>query len=316
MRPKQVKIVEEVKPVEPTKTQAQLADEAMQRKAIMDGLDSNKAKKDVQLRTVQELELEIKKIREQMDNLVGEYNTKVRINENLGNSIRSAQANLALFENMFAEKNEKRLAELEKKIKQNAEADAELQKMISENRELKKSLQNDRNSFDNEREQNRQLVYAAKSALEQNLAMWKNREADVLDREEKIKQEKAEFEAYKESLTPEIARITSIKNENDLLIKKIELQRLEIERSRLAVTREKELAEEKRLIAFAQIEDAKLRVSNEEARLRKWEQDLKDSALELKARQADVDRILVRQNLEKEIKHHEAEIASAKEKKK
>lgn len=312
-KPIEVKKVEKIeKVVEPVKSQAQIAEEMAHKKAILDGLDANKKKKDVQLKTVEELEAHIQKVRQEADNLVGEYNMKVRVNENLGNSIASAQSNLALFDAQFEAKNAKRLKELEKKVAEVEAADKEFQALILDNREKQKTLANEQTKFEMEREQNRQLVHAANTALDQNNAMWSAKEADLLKREEELKGEKAKFEDYKASLEPEANRITSIKNENGLLLQKVEMQNFEMERRRLSSVRERELADEARVASQTKLDQQKQNIANEDARLRKWEQELKDQALELRVQSEQVAKVLRREQLEKEIKANEVEKKASK----
>lgn len=294
-----------VEKIEPKKSEAELQQEALEKKAILDGLNSQKLKKDAQLKTVDELHLHIKQLHNEINSLVADHETKRRANESLANSIRSAQTELALFEKQFADKNAKRLAELDKKLKEVAEADATMQALIRENRETKQNLAREKSLFVQERENNRQLVHAANTALNQNNAQWKVKEEDLLQREAALKADKEAFESYKDSLNPEIARITSIKNENELLLQKIEMQRLDMERLRASSIREKEVATETALVSKAKSEQDRQRIANEEARLRKWEQDLKDSALEMRAREAEYNRVIRREKLEAEIKQAE-----------
>jgi hypothetical protein len=298
---------EQIKPkVVAKEVKARVSDEDLvKQKTFADSLNAEKKKRDVQTQTVTSLEDNIIKLQSKLNDLVSDYNMKVRINENLGNSIASSQANLALFEAQFAQKNSDKLKDYNRKLASVESADKELQALLKENRQLKDTLSNELGQFRQEREQNRQLVHSANSALAHNNAIWLTKEADLLDREKLLAAEKAAFEDYKASLQPEVARITSIKNENTMLLQKIEMQNLEMERSRLASVNERQKAEEARAIAKAQVEEQRKVTQNEEARLRKWEQDLKDSALELRANKIEVDKIIYREKLKAEVDAHQ-----------
>jgi hypothetical protein len=301
-------------PVEAIKAMFSKEDEALQRKVLSDSLNSEKAKKDVQLMTVAQLEGHIIELRAKFDGLAQEYNQKNAVNANLGSSIQSAHNDLAQVKALFDKKNAEMLAELTKKLKDVNEADGQYQAMLKEVTAKSAQLEQERSTFHNERENNRQLVASANEALAQNNVEWKKREADILQREEALKDEKIEFELYKASLSPEIKRITSIKNENELLLKKVEMQNAEMERRRIEAENSKQIAEEASLASKAQAQQERQRIQNEEARLRKWEQDLKDSALELRVKQTEADKIIYREKLQAEVERHESAMAS-KEKK-
>lgn len=271
------------------------------KKIISDQLNSEKAKKDVQIRTVDELEKRIKSLQAEIDALVIDFNHKRAINENLGASIASAHSNLSMLDRKFAEANAKMLAQYEKKMAEVVEADKQLQQLLKETREKEQDLERQRGLFESERVANRQLLHAAESALTQNNAQWKNIEADLLIREAELKKQKEDFESYKESLQPEISRITSIKNENALYLQKIEQQRLDMENQRLAVVREREAMEEKLAIANAATLQERERIKARDAELRNWEQNLKDYDLEIRAKNEEANRILRREKLEKEL---------------
>jgi hypothetical protein len=64
-----------------------------------------------------------------------------------------------------------------------------------------------------------------RNALNQNNVEWAKREKDILDREEVLKNDRSLFELEKAALAPEAERITSIKNENVLLLQEIEREK-------------------------------------------------------------------------------------------
>jgi len=307
LEPKKVeKIVPVVAKIEAPVQVLSKEDEALARKVLSDSLNSEKAKKDVQIRTVTELESYIIELRAKFDGLAQEYNQKKAINDNLGASIQSAHNDMSQVRALFEKKNSEMLAELTKKLKDVNEADGQYQTMLKEVTAKSAQLEQERSTFHNERENNRQLVQSATEALAQNNVEWKKREADILQREEALKDEKIDFELYKASLKPEIERITSIKNENELLLKKVEMQNAEMERRRVDAENSKQVAEESRLVAQAQIQQERQRIQNEDGRLRKWEQDLKDEALELKVQLEAAQKVIRREQLQREVSANEA----------
>lgn len=288
--------------VEPVKSQSEKDIEAVQRKVLSDTLNSEKGKRDVQVRTVDDLETRIRMLMAECERLVLDHNLKVKINDNLGASIQAAHIDLANLKSKFGENNAKLVAEYDKKLKEVQLADGQLQTLVKENREKEQSLARERGMFNSERESIRQRLIDMENALSQNNAQWKVREADILAREEALKTEKTEFEAYRDSLAPEIARITSIKNENVLLIQRLEQENRNVENMRLAAAAERAQAEEARLQVEDKSNQDRMKVANEEARLRKWEQDIKDQALELRAQEAEYNRVLRREKLEADLK--------------
>jgi len=255
----------------------------------------------VQVRAIDDLDKRIRDMHNELESLVIDYNMKKAINDNLGLSISAAHSNLAMFDRKFTEQNEKMLLEYKKKMEEVVEADKQLQQLIKENREKEMVLARERGLFDSERETNRRLVADSQSALAQNNAQWKNREVDILAREENLAKEKAEFETYKESLQPEIAKITSIKNENAIFLQRIEQQRMDMENLRLSALREKESMVEKEAVLQASLREERERIKNEDARLRNWEQNLKDYDLEIRAKLEEANRVLRREKLEKTV---------------
>lgn len=291
-----------IKPVEVLKKGIQAQDEAVLAKKIMsDQLNSEKARKDVQVRIVDDLEKRIKSMQLEVESLVVDYNMKKAVNDNLGASIASAHSNLAMLDRKFQEANAKMLKDYDKKMAEVVDADKQIQQLLKENREKEQALARDRGIFESEKVANQRLLHASETALAQNNAQWKNTEVDLLAREEALKKQLEEFEAYKVSLAPEIARITSIKNENSLFLQKIEQQKMDIENIRLSSIREREAMEEKIALSNATLADERVKVKGKEAELRNWEQNLKDADLEIRAREEEANRVLRREKIEKDL---------------
>lgn len=297
-KPLEVKKVTPVVPVvEPVKSHAQKEKELIAQKVMSDTLNSEKAKRDLQIRTVDQLETQIKTLQGEIAALVADYNIKVRINDNLGASITQAHYDLANYKAKFDEQNAKLVASYDKRAKEVEEADKTLQALLKDNRLKEQELARDRGAFNSERESNRQQVKAMQNALDQNNAEWKKREADLLLREDALKNEKEAFEKYQESLAPEIARITSIKNENLALIQRVEQEKRNADNMRLAAAAERAQAEESIAMAKEKTNQERMRITNEEARLRKWEQDIKDMELEVKVQSEEAQKMMKRYQL-------------------
>lgn len=309
---KEVKVAPIVAKVEASKPVLSKEDEALARKVMSDSLNSEKAKKDVQLFTVAQLESHLIELRAKFEGLAAEYNQKNAVNSNLGSSIQSAHSDLANARAMFERKNAEMLADLQKRLKDAVEADKEYQALTKSLREKQIELDQKLSSFNNERESNFQQVQAMQTALDQNNAEWKRREADILLREEELKKQVAEFDLYKDSLKPEMDKIDATKNENTLLLKKVEMQNNEMERRRVEAENSRQLAEEARLASLAQVEQARQRIQNEEGRLRKWEQDLKDEALDVRVQQEAAQRVLRREQLQREVAMNDAKLETKK----
>jgi len=298
MSAKQAEPVKKVNEVNEVK-ERQKQEEVILREQVENAAKSEKAKKSALIMTVEELEKEIVKLKELLRGTITEYNVKMKVNENLGASIASAQARLAEFDTEFNKKNEERLKVYDKKLKDVNDADKELQTLIQTNRKEKEALSVERSQFNNERESNRRLVVDMQNSLTQANAMWATREADILEREKVLAEEKTAFEAYKDGLKPEIARITSIKNENENLLKNLEIERAKVERIRLEASMTKDSIEQAKAVAEIKAKEDRAKLLNEEGRLRKWEQDLKDFALEVKVQSEEAQKMMKRYELTK-----------------
>lgn len=285
--------------------------EAMQKKAISDSHDSDKQKKDVQLRNIAELEKHMQYLNERTLEMTKDYDLRKKVLEQIGANIQAAQYELSSIQAKFNQQNEKLLAELKRREADIISADEKLQKLIAENASINRDIKVKSSALDQERFTCHQQVEAMKQALTQNNAEMSRQLADIAEREKALAEKEAALEAERASIEPEFARISSIKNENLLLLQKVDMDRKDMENMRLSIENERRMMEEKQLAAQGRVKQELEKVANEEARLRKWEQDLKDFALELKVQNEQAQRVLRREQLEREIKSAE----QAKEKK-
>jgi chromosome segregation ATPase len=282
------------------KTQGEVMEEQIKRDIILQS-DKEKQKKDVMIRTVKELEESIVDLRKQIDSLAAEYNAKVKMNDSIGRSIESARANVVNFERDFHTKNEKKLQEVAKRLKDIDSADKEFQELIRSNREKANKLASDQSRFDQEKMGIYERLHAAETAAVQANAQLKTKVNELDEKYAELLKEKEEFDEYKRGLEPEMARITSIKNENEQLLRFVERQREEISRINAQTEQNRLILDEKRQADVIKSQNEAESLKNEGARLRRWEQNLKDLALELKAKEVEYNKVLRRDQLQKQI---------------
>lgn len=275
--------------------------QAMYEKAILDSADSEKQHKDFLLKNVVELQAHIVTLNDRIGELSKEHESKRRVLDGLGGSIAGAQSEIHNLRATFEKNNADLMREIAKKQVDVEAADKTFQILVKENVETKRLNDVETNRLAQHRQICDSQVLDMKNALEQNSTEWKKREADILAREEVLKADRQAFEQEKLDLVPEIARITSITNENKMLLQKVEIDRLDIENLRRANSADRERLDQERLIASSKNKAELERLANEEARLRKWEQEIKDYDLEVRAKASQADKILRREQLQKEV---------------
>ena len=277
------------------------AEEAMQNKAILDLHDSDKIKKDLMLKNIEELTKHHEYLNKRIGETTQEYETRRRLVDSLNGSIAGAQSELSNINRTIEKKHADSLTEINKQRIDLENADKSLQTLVQKNRETEKANQNEAARLLEHRMICDAQVAEMKKALADNQSEWGKRESDILRREAELKADREAFQAEKDALVPEAARITSIKNENIMLLQKIEMDRLDIENLRRAIATEKDRINELVAVSESKNKVQADKFANEEARLRKWAQDLSDQALELKAKTARADKILVREQYQKEV---------------
>ena len=80
--------------VEEKKANVTTAEEIIQRKAILDGADSEKSKKDVMLKNIAELEVHIKHLQDRSSELTNDFEVKKKALSSINDSISGAQFEL------------------------------------------------------------------------------------------------------------------------------------------------------------------------------------------------------------------------------
>lgn len=276
-------------------------EQALADKAVLDANDTEKKHKDVILMNVDELKRHRDVLNTEIGSLSIQYESKKRILDGLAGSIAGAQSEIVNLNTTFQKKNKEMLDEITKKLSEIEASDKLLQAAIRENADTKKVNDVETSRLAEYRQKCNAELYEMKKCLDQNQSEWGKREADILRREAELKDAVAKFEEEKASLAPETDKISAIKNENILLLQKIEMDRVDIENMRRASVSERERLEQDKLIGQARIKQLEDKLANEEARLRKWEQDIKDYDLEVRAKSAEADKVLRRQQLQKEV---------------
>lgn len=306
-RAKEVVVEKKIEPVIEKKQEVVVKDvelskeeQAMINKAVLDANNTEKAKKDVMLMRVKDLEAHIKFLTERMVEMDNEYRSRRKLVDGINGSIAGAQAELSQVRANVQKQNESLIKELNDKMAEVNKSDETLRKLISENQALNVSNKQKESALNDEKLICASQVYEMKKALAQNESERVKREADIAIREKALKDERDTFEAEKSSLLPELNKISSIKNDNILLLQEIERQRVINNNMLLGIESEKTVLEEAKLVEASKARTMGEKLANEEKRLREWEQNLKDFDLETRAKSAKADKLIRQYQLEKE----------------
>lgn len=290
---KDVKTEDKVEVKEPNSKERQLIDQQTE----IARLDIEKSNKDMLLMTVQELKQHIldQKNEIQRNNL--EIEGKYRALTQLENEIKAQNYNLNRQKDKFEADNAERIRVLEVKQTEIDATAIEYNKLMSEintmKNELQSSLQSiadERRLHENENARMKKHVYDVETQSSKN-------GADITDREQKLKEALEKLEAEKAAIEPEFARISSIKNENNLLFQKIDEAQAQVKRQTDLMDAYKAKLDADAEIGKQALAKQQLALQNNEARLRKWEQDLNDQALEVRAREAEAQKMMKRYQL-------------------
>lgn len=300
---KKAVIVEDKPSPEATKT---ALEQAQSNKMILDASNTEKAHKDILLKNAKELEAHINFLRQRMIELDQEYQSRKKLVDGINGSIAGAQSELTSLRSQFEKNNAALTAKLEKDRKELVEADKVVQRLKSEAEALLRSNQQREGALIQESANCKQQVLDMKRALAENQAQWDKREKDILVREAELAKERIAFEAEKEALIPEQARLSSVKNENTLLLQEVEQQRANLRNFMLGIESEKQVLHEQKVLQENTTKQALEKLANEEARLRRWEEDLKQYALEVEAKRVMADKQIKQFQLESVVKSEKA----------
>lgn len=251
-------------------------------------LDSEKSSKDALIMNSKQLTQHILDQKKELQNVNVEIENKYLVLKNLDNEIKSQNYNVSRLKEKFEKDNAEQVRVMGVKQKEIELADAEYKKLTIEVNSMKNRLSNELKAIQDERIAMANEISRLNIHVSQVESESSRSKADIAEREQKLKDALIELEAEKESIKPEFARISAIKNENMLLFKKIDEAQAHIKRQEDNIEAYKQKLDADAEAGKQAIARERLAFQNTEARLRKWEQDLNDQALELSAREISV----------------------------
>lgn len=264
-------------------------------------LNTEKAHKDILIKTIDELRTIEIQIRKEIQNISNDANTKTKILSGLDNDIRAINFQISRSKEDFEKANKERLQSLSEKEKNLAKYEAEYQSLLTEISENSRKLKAELQKIADERKNHATEIASKNEWVETNKKNLSALEKDIENRELDLKTEREAFEKERDELKPELARISEIKNENLILLQKLESDKAGFESQKASM-------ESYKLSIDAQMELLKAQIAHErevlkasEGKLRAWEQGLNDQALELKAREAEAQRMMRRYQLTEKI---------------
>ena len=275
-------------------------EEAMINQAVLNANNTEKQHKDTLLMNVKELDSHVKYLYARIAELDQEFRGRKKLVDGINGGIAGAQAELLNVRVKATKEKEAFINELNKKMEDVEKADITLRKLIAENEALLVSNKQKQSALNEHEIACASQVFEMKKALAENQSQWNKREEDILRREKELLADRAKFEAERDSIMPELDRISSIKNENISLVKEVELQRNNNANILMGIESERQLFEEQKLVQANKEKVQADRFASEEKRLREWEQNLRDFDLETRAKSAKAEKLLRQFQLEKE----------------
>jgi hypothetical protein len=273
--------------------------EFLEQEAIKASLNIEKSTKDIMIKNIKELQEHEKQVREAIGAANRELEVNYRALASVLDEIKAQQYTLARQKETFEKENEKAVKELEKKTKEVVDAGKAYESLLSEVHDKRNLLNSELAKIADERKSHAKemdrMTHHVKQVSDDILV----REANMADVIAKYNDEKEAFECEKNSLTPELARISEIKGENQALWNKIESDKAEFDLKQKAFDSYKAQKDDEVKREYLKIREYEQSVRNKEASLRKMEEDLKDVDLQLKAREAEAQRMMKRYQLTK-----------------
>ncbi len=264
-------------------------------------LDTDKANKDILIKNAKELHRHIDEARATLSQVNHEIENGVAALKHVEDEIKSQNYVLGRQKEKFDKENAERIRLLDAKQVDVDAADATYKRLLVEVSDQKKTLQNGLKDIADERRAHQIELNRLNRHVHDIETEASKQKADIEEREKALFDAKLAFEEEKAALQPELTRISEIKNENTLLWQNIEEAKADIARQRSLMDSYKAKldaeAEQKNAALERQIQVVK----NEDGKLRKWEQDLKDFELELKAREAEAQKAMKRYQLNKVV---------------
>lgn len=249
--------------------------------------------------------MELKDLRDKLhvnhEALCREYNAKDQTLQYLFQEIEAQALKKTRIMNEIKEEKKSEYEYIEKQTKKVDEASVVLNGLKNEEVAKTKQLKDEIGKIYEEREQFTRENARLQRHADQVEAADKNIKLDMLRRERELKESKEEFELYKASMEKDFAKINRIKNENATLLEKINRTEEKIEKERNSMNHEiaaKEAEIKTERDTYLSKENS---VALRHELLDKREQDLKDTELELRAREVEAQKVLTRQQAQKVI---------------
>lgn len=230
---------------------------------------------------------------------VNEKNKELRL---VQSAINSHDYTLLKKDEEWEKKNAERIRVLETK-------QAEVEKSAQEYQELLKFERIKLNELESKLSQleKDKLMYVADNKkweilVATTISEAEKREADVKQREQILAEEKVQFEAYKESIKPELEEVSRLKNENIILLNKLEAKTSLLDKEEQHIAHQKEKMQLEIDKEWEVVKKAKLLIAQQQENMAIREQELADYALEVKAKDAEVMKARKRYELNEKIK--------------
>lgn len=270
-------------------------------RAVIANLDTEKANKDMLLKSAKEIQQHIRDAKAELLRINQEVENGHRTVRHLQDEIKAQAYNLSRQSESFEKANQEKLRILETKMKEVEVSDTQYKKLLLEVNAQTKTISIQLQAISAERAKHQLELNRLNTHVSQVESEDSRIRADIKAREDKLKDAIEKFDAEKEALEPELKRISEIKNENLLLWQKIEDEKAQFDRQKSNMDNYKAKLDADDVLRQQQVKNELLKLQNNEARLRKWEEDLGDRALELKSREGEAAKALKRYQLTKSV---------------
>lgn len=288
VEPKQVKEEPKVSFIEEMQT----------KQAIIAAQNTDKAHKDILIKNIKELEKHQADSRKELTNLSQELETKMLALKHVDDEIKAQSFTMERQNQKFEKENSEKLRIFEKKQADLEVASKEYATLLQTVREKERTLQVDLGKIADERTAHKNEMNRLTKHVQDVESADSKLRADILVREQALKDSLDEFETEKEAMKPDMKRISEIKNENGLLWQKIEEGQRALDAQKASFDSHKVKIASDVDEGKANIKRQQEQINAQEGKLRQWEQDLKDIELELKVREEEAQKMMKRYQLQ------------------
>lgn len=300
---KEHKKVQNIEVNETPKEEQKTAEEVMKEtEAINADLNIAQASKDIRIKNIQQLEAHEKEIRESIKSASRELEVKYKALKQVDDENKAQQYTLSKQKEKFDKENEAALKNITVKTKELEEAGEAYTKLLSEVQEKKNQLNSDLSKISDERKSHQKEIERINKHLKDISDDIAVREENIKELVEKLTEDQKVFEEEKESLKPELSRLAEVKGENQALWDKIESDKKEFDLRQTSFESYKSQKDVEVKQAYAKVLEKERLLQVQDGKLRKWEQDLKDLDLEMKAREIEAKKMMQRYQLTEKIK--------------